>query len=173
MLRRMLGDIHSPECLALMRLIQTQSKQTLAAWAVGYAKARYLPIYEAQHPEDARLREGVSRTERCLGGECKLADIKPDLKALRQLAASLTGEPAAQAAARAVATACATVSTPTNALGFLFYGAAATAYHTVGLTESAEAYDRLAAEELRRACDALARVAIPDEPKPAKIDWHC
>lgn len=171
--RRMLGDVFSPECTALRELIQTQSKQTLAAWATAYAKAHYLPVYEAQRPQDTRLRAGVIRTEECLSGKLKPAEIKPDLKALRELGATLAAEPVAQAAARAVSAACATVSTPTNALGFLFYGAAAVAYNAVGLAKSPETYDELATQELERALASLAQVAVPDEKKPAKIDWHC
>lgn len=37
-MRKMLGDINSQECIALMQLIETQSKDTLAAWAVNYVK---------------------------------------------------------------------------------------------------------------------------------------
>ena len=79
----------------------------------------------------------------------------------------------AQAAARAVATACAAIQTPTNALGFLFYGAAASAYQTAGLTQNAECYDRMALNEFRKAFQSLQRVSLPDEPNPAKIKWNC
>lgn len=38
-LRKMLGNVQSEECRSLMRLMETQSKKTLADWAVAYAKA--------------------------------------------------------------------------------------------------------------------------------------
>lgn len=98
-LRKMLGNIESQECILLMRLIETQSKETLAA--------------------------------------------------------------------------CAAVSTPTNALGFLFYGAAAIAYSKEGLTQSAEVYDAAASLELNRAYESLKDAAVPDEQHPAKIKWYC
>lgn len=41
-LRRMLGDIQSEACIALMTLIETQSAKTLAAWSIRYVKAQYL-----------------------------------------------------------------------------------------------------------------------------------
>ena len=36
-LRKMLGDVNSPEVTKLMRLIETQSLKTLANWAIEYA----------------------------------------------------------------------------------------------------------------------------------------
>ena len=54
-LRKMLGKMDSPECQALMRQMETQSKQTLAAWAVAYAKERYLPLYQSAYPAEERL----------------------------------------------------------------------------------------------------------------------
>ena len=43
--RKMLGDVNSPECLAMMRLIETQSEVTLARWALSYVREHVLPIY--------------------------------------------------------------------------------------------------------------------------------
>ena len=75
-LRRMLGDIYSPECTALMRLIETQSKETLGKWALGYATENYLPIYEAAFPEDRRLREAAELCERLeLDTSKKIGDL--------------------------------------------------------------------------------------------------
>ncbi len=77
-----------------------------------------------------------------------------------------------QAAARATATACAVIQTPTNALGYLFYGAAAAAYSKAG-TEDASRWDNLARAELEQALEELRAVSVPDEPNPAKINWNC
>ncbi|MBQ8642472.1 MAG: hypothetical protein IJ480_09680 [Clostridia bacterium] len=41
-LRKMPGDVNSPECTALMRQIETQSKETLAGWAAAFVKKRIL-----------------------------------------------------------------------------------------------------------------------------------
>ena len=43
-LRKMLGSADHPTVQKLMRLIETQNKQTLAAWAVDYVAAHDLPI---------------------------------------------------------------------------------------------------------------------------------
>ena len=74
---------------------------------------------------------------------------------------------------RHMATACAAAQTPTNAFGFLLYGAAACAYHSAGLSEAAATYDRLAEEELQRALLSLQAVFVPDEPHPVSIRWNC
>ena len=170
-MRKMLGRIDSPECIALMRLIETQSKQTLAKWAAGYAKEKYLPIYAANGEEECFAR-AVAACEAYFAGEMKLAELKSALKAAREGAAKVE-HPTAQAAARAVATACAVITTPTNALGYLFYGAAAFAYCEAGLEETIETYEALASQELERALDSLRAVAVEHEPNPAKIDWNC
>ena len=78
-----------------------------------------------------------------------------------------------QAAARAVATACASVQTPTSALGFLFYTAAAAAYNEKGLNADASTYDALAEREFQAALQSLRAAAVPDEPHPARLNWGC
>ena len=172
-LRKMLCKIDSPECAALMALMETQSKKTLASWAVEYAKTHYLPLYETQCPEDPRLRGTVSACGRYLTGDMPLKELKPLLREAAQTARDAQDNPVAQAAARAVSTACSTVQTPTSALGFLFYGAAAVAYSRAGLEEKPETYDALASAELQEALASLQQSAVPDEPHPAKINWNC
>ena len=172
-LRKMLCDINSPECTALMRLIETQSQATLAAWAVQYAKDNYLGIYKAQRPQDCLLRDTLLSCEQYLSGSRKLAELKPQLKEAAQAARGLYDNPVAQAAARAVSTACAVVKTPTNALGFLFYGSAAVAYSQAGLEETAETYNKIAETELQRAFASLQQASNPDEAHPARIKWNC
>lgn len=171
-LRKMLGNMDSVECVDLRALIETQSKGTLTAWAVSYAKEQYLPIYEAQCSEGPGFRDIIGQCEAHVDGNLKLADLKPFLKKGRELSAKVE-HPIAQAAARAVATACATANTPTNAFGFLLYGAAAVAYAQHGLEADAETYDRAATAELQKALASLQKAAIPDEAKPAKIKWNC
>ena len=171
-LRKMLGDPQSDVCVSLMRLMETQSAKTLAAWSIGYAKEHYLTIYEQACPGQPRLREIVAACEVYLNGGRKLAEVKPDIKEAAQIGRN-AGDAVAQAAARAIATACAVIQTPTSALGFLLYGAAATAYSEAGLTQTADVYDELAAAELNQALDSLRRAAIPDEAYPAKINWNC
>ena len=94
-------------------------------------------------------------------------------KPAKQLADSRAADPVSLAAARAVSTACSTAQTPTNAFGFLLYGAAARAYHSAGLSEAAATYDRLAEKELKRALLSLQAAAVSDEPNPVSIRWNC
>ena len=76
-LRKMLGDVNSAECIALMRLIETQNERTLAAWAVGYAKDNFLGIYENECPGNVCLRDTILACEEYLKGNGKLCEIKP------------------------------------------------------------------------------------------------
>lgn len=165
-LRKMLGRIDDPQVIALMRLIETQCHQTLARWAMNCAKTRYLPL-----TEDPRLTEGIAAAEAWLAGT-PLKELKPALRAAA-LAGREAEEPVCQAASRAVATACAVIQTPTNALGYTFYGAAAAAYHQAGLNADAATYDRLADEEITTLYTLLEQIAIADEPNPVKITWGC
>ena len=171
-LRKMLGDIRSEECGELMKLIGSQSRETLSRWAVSYAWEFYLPVFRAEKGEGSALEQAADLCRRSLSEGVSPARLSQSLKELRQLAAEPAG-PAAQAAARAAAAACGVARTPTNALGFLFYGAAAIAYSRAGLEESPETYERLAAEELRHALESLRQAAVPDEPNPVDIDWNC
>lgn len=173
-LRKMLGRADDPQIISLMRMIETQSKRTLAAWAADCAADRYLPIYELACPGDARLRDLIASVRDCLRGDLPMADLRARLREARTVAkdAESSGA-AAQAAARAVTTACAVLSTPSNALGFTFYGAAAAAYSIAGEDASGAEYDQLGAAELQKLEDSLKAAMIPDEPDPVKINWNC
>ena len=172
-LRKMLGGVSQPEIVRLMRMIETQSKERLAKWAVGCVQARYLPVFEKAAPEDQRPAAAIEAVKLCILGEVKAADLKKPLADAVQAAKDAEEFPAAQAAARAISTACAVIRTPTNALGFVFYGAAAVAYHKAGIDRPQEVYDALATEEFRELIESLEKVMIPDEKNPAKINWNC
>lgn len=171
-LRKMLGSADHPTVIQLMRLIETQSKQTLIRFSAAYAAEHYLPILTCRCPEEPRLRTAAEAVHAHLEG-APLTTVKAAVKDARAAAQALATAPAAQAAARAIATACAVAVTPTNALGFVFYGAAAFAYHSAGLNATAAVYDALADEELLRILAALQAVAVPDEHNPVKVNWGC
>lgn len=171
-LRKMLGSADHPTVIRLMRLIETQSKPTLTRFAAEYVAAHYLPILAELRPEENRLYSCVEAVCAYLDG-ASLTIVKAAVRDARSAAQALSADPVCQAVARAVATACAVATTPTNALGFAFYGAAAFAYHSAGLKASPEAYDKLADEELARILAALQAVSIPNEPEPVKVDWGC
>ena len=172
-LRKMLGDITDPSVVSLMRLIETQSKATLSGWAVDYAEKHYLGIYQKVYADERRLQEAVSGVREYLDGSRKQKDLKPLLQAAVQAAQEAEDNPPAQAAARAVATACRTVQSPASALGFAFYGAAASAYQNAGLVESQEVYDALASNELVQILGSLRENAVSGEKNPVTIKWNC
>lgn len=61
-LRKMLGKVDESAVQSLMEIIETQSKETLAAWAVDYVKIHTLAIYEKEFPQDDRLSGAVEAT---------------------------------------------------------------------------------------------------------------
>ena len=85
-LRKMLGRADDPQIISLMRMIETQSKRTLAAWAADCAADRYLPIYELACPGDARLRELIGSVRDCLRGDLPMADLRARLREARTVA---------------------------------------------------------------------------------------
>ena len=91
----------------------------------------------------------------------------------RTLARGAADEPAAAAAAQAIVTACGVLQTPTNALGFVFYGAAAAAYDELGLRAAQAEYDARAAQEFNTLTEYLRQVMVADEPEPIQVNWYC
>lgn len=172
-LRKMLGSIEDPSIIAMMGLIETQSKETLIKWSVTYAREHFLGIYEKAYGDDSRLRHIISAVQEYQEGKKTLKEVKPIVKEANLIAKEAEGSPAAQAAARAIATACSTIQSPTGALGFTFYGAAAVVYDQAGLEERQAVYDAMAAKELERILGSLQEAAVPDEENPVKINWNC
>lgn len=173
-LRKMLGAADSPYIVSLMRLIETQSKATIAMWCMDYCEAHILPIFEKNCPEDKRPHMAISAARDWFDGKKKLPEVKKIiLHECHAAARELDANPAAQAAARCCGQASACFHTPTHSLGLAFYGCAAIAYDRVGLEESAEVYEQIAAEECAKMEAALRAVAVENEPNPAKINWNC
>lgn len=168
-LRKMLGDPRSQSCRAMMQLIETQNKTTLALWALEFAAQRYLPICRDAYPH---MEEIVQECMQNVREKAPLSRSKPLLREATALAREDRG-PAAQAAARAAATACSVMQTPTGALGFLFYGAAAWAYSHAGTDRSDEEYRALAEAEFAEAYRSLLACAVKDESDPVRVNWNC
>ena len=172
--RKMLGSADAPYIISLMRLIDTQSKATIASWCMDYAEAHILPIFEKHCPGDDRPWQAIAAARDWFEGKKKLPEVRQIiLHECHAAARELDGNPAAQAAAWACGQASACFHTPTHSLGLAFYGAAAIAYDRVGLDATPEVYDRIAAEECAKMEAALRAVAVEDEPNPAKINWGC
>lgn len=172
--RKMLGKADSPYIISLRRLIETQSKKTIAAWCMDYSEAHILPIFAKHCPDDLRPQAALNAARRWFAGEAKLPEVKQIiLHECHAAARELDDNPAAQAAARACGQAAACFHTPTHSLGLAFYGAAAIAYDRVGTAAKPEVYEQIAAQECAKMEAALQAIAVADEPNPAKINWGC
>lgn len=172
-LRKMLGAADSPYIITLMRLIETQSKMTICNWCIDYAEKIMLPILYKYCLDDDRPQNAIYAAHEWLDGKIKLPAAKVHILAADTVARELDGSPVAQAAARAIGQAAAVIHTPTHSLGMCFYAAAAIAYDRVGLSETADVYDQIAAQECEKMEDALRSIAVENEPNPAKINWNC
>lgn len=171
--RKMLGKSDSPYIISLMELIETQSKKTIVKWCNEYAREHILPIYEKAYPEDFRLNNALNAVDEWLDGSMKLIEAKKFVKEAQMVGREVENNPAAEAAARAIGATTATINTITSSLGLAFYGAAAIAYSTIGVNEKAEVYEKIAEEECKNMEEALRKIAVMDEPNPAKINWNC
>lgn len=170
----MLGAADSPYIVSLMRLIETQSKATIAKWCIDYAETNILPIYLKSYPDDNRPLLALQAARDWFDGKKKLPEVKDViLNSCHAAAREAEDNPAAQAAARACGQASACFHTPTHSLGLAFYGSAAIAYDRVGLNKKPEVYDAIACEECAKMENALMLIAIKNEPNPAKINWRC
>lgn len=167
-LRKTLGSPTEPAVVALMEGMEGKSKEALTTWAMAYVTEKYLPLV-VETPLFAELLE---KTKDCMTGNLPLKDWKALLAEARKASAA-EKEPVREAAARAIVTACGTWQTPTNALGFCFYGAAAMAYHQAGTAETKETYDMLATKELEQILASLKQVKTAPDEQAAKLQWNC
>ncbi len=170
--RKMLGRAEDPAIQALMRQMDTQSAHTLAAWAIACARARYLPLFEAACPGNARPRDALDAAQAAQSGARTLREAKAAAREANACAKAPL-PPAGEAAARACAVAASALWNPASALGMVFYGAAASVYAAHGADLPAQDCDREAQREFAWLLDSLRAASVPDEPNPAKIRWNC
>lgn len=170
--RKMLGKRDSPWILSLMRVAETQSKETLVNWALDYTEQQILPIYTAAVPGDDRPLEALYAAREWLLGKQKLPEVKKRILASHAAAREAGADPAAQAAARTAGQVASAIHMPAHVLGLAFYGTAALAYHKVGPGKSADVYEEIARRECAWMEEALLAVAVQDEPNPARIKWQ-
>lgn len=173
-LRKMLGDWKQPEIQAIMKLIETQNRKTIANWCIDYAEQNFLPIYEKEKENDFRPRITLDAAKAWLRGEKKLPEVKKMiLNEYHAAARELDDNPIAQASTRAIGQAASSIHVATHALGIAFYGAAAMIYHTAGLEADVTTYNKLATKEFIKIYNSLNLVAIENESNPVKVDWRC
>lgn len=171
--RKMLSDWQAPYIQALMRLIETQSKKTLATWAVDYAEQALLPLWHKHYPEDARPQSALQAARAWLAGVIKLPQAKAEILSCHAAAREADASPVAQAAARAIGQCASTIHSARHCIGLAFYGALAIAYDTLGTDAPWAAVEACAAAACGRMLEALRAIAVADEPNPARIEWHC
>ena len=171
--RKMLNDTNAPYLQSLMRLIETQSKTTIAQWCIDYAQVNIFPIYEKTYLGDKRPMNALNAANEWLDGKVKFPYVKNIILNECHAAAREAGEnPAAQAAARTCGQVAATIHSPTHSLGLAIYGALAIAYDKMGADADWNVLVNVAAEECVKMEATLRTMAVKNEPNPAKINWN-
>lgn len=79
--KKMLSDMNAIYIQSLMRLIETQSKTTLARWAIEYSQDNLLPVFEKHNtkydlPVDTRPHQALIAAKAWLDGQIKLPEAK-------------------------------------------------------------------------------------------------
>lgn len=171
--RKMLSDWQAPYIQSLMRLIETQSKITLANWALDYSERYILPLWERRCPEDKRPENALRAAREWLSGKIKLPEAKAVILACHSAAREAEGNPTMQASARAIGQCASAIHSAGHCIGLAFYGALARAYDKLGTDAPWAEIELYAALECNRMEEALRAVAVISEPNPAKINWNC
>jgi len=171
--RKMLNNWQDPYIMRLLRLIETQSKETITNWCVSYAEKRLLPIYKAERENDTRPEAALAAARSWKAGSIKLPDAKKIIQECRQAAREAENNPIAQAAAKAIFQCAGTIHTPTHSAGLIFCGALAVAYAELGIDTAWGKLLVSAEAEIGKMEAALQAIAVEDEPNPAKISWNC
>ena len=171
--RKMLSDWDAPYIQSLVKLIETQSKATLAQWVLDYSQGVILPLWNMRFPYDMRPQNAIGAARNWLSGTIKLPQAKAAILECHAAAREADRNPAAQAAARAIGQSASTIHSATHCIGLALYGALAVAYDAFGTHADWEQLEECAAEECGRMLDALRSVAAENESNPAKINWKC
>lgn len=172
-LRKMLSDWEAPYIQSLVKLIETQSKSTLAHWVIDYAERIILPLWNKHYPDDLRPQNALNAAREWLSGAIKLPKAKAAILECHAAAREADGNAVAQAAARAIGQCSSTIHSARHCIGLPLYGAIAVAYDTLGTDTPWTHLEKSAAEECGRMLEALRAVSVDHEPNPAKISWKC
>ena len=123
--------------------------------------------------ETKEIKTAFDMAEEYFKKEKSLAEMKSVSKEVITIARQQDLTPAAQAAARAISAAFSSFSTPTSALGMVFYAAAAVAYDREGTEQTPQRYEEIAEQEAKNLYQRLQEIAVKGEKKPAKLNWNC
>lgn len=171
--RKMLSNWDAPYIQSLVKLIDTQSKATLANWVINYSEQVIAPLWRKHYPGDQRPQMALDAAREWLSGNIKLPQAKAAILECHTAAREADGNPVAQAAARAMGQAAATIHSAQHCIGLALYGALAIAYDELGTNRPWPETEQYAAVECERMEKALQIMAVKDEPNPVKIDWKC
>lgn len=161
--RKMLSNWQTPYIQSLMKLIETQSKVTLATWAIDYSERAILPLWSKYYPDDLRPQNALNAAREWLSGTIKLPQAKSMILECHAAAREADGTPVAQAAARTIGQCASTIHSARHCIGLAFYGALAVAYNQMGTDVSWGQIEQYAAEECGRMEAALRAAAVEDE----------
>ena len=171
---RMISNLDIPDIKALMDIIPTQSKVTLAGWAVDYAEEKLLPLWAKAYPGDSRPQAALTAAREMIAGKIKWNDgLYTAVKACVQAAKDVDDDITARIAARAIAQCCSTIHSGSHSIGIAFYGALAVAYDALGAGAPRAALEEYAAGECAKMEARLRAIAVEDEPNPVNIKWNC
>jgi len=171
--RKMLSNWDAPYIQAIVKLVETQSKATLVAWATDYSEKVFLPIWEKSSPGDMRPQAAIDAARAWLRGDIKLPVAKPVILQCHEAAREMINNPTAQAAVRAIGQAASTIHSATHCMGLPLYGAPAAAYDALGVDTPWPQLEAYAAGECGRMLSALNAIAVKDEKNKAKVNWQC
>ncbi len=172
-LRKMLSNWNAPYIQALVKLIETQSKPTLANWAINYSEKYILPLWTKYFPDDERPVNALNAAREWLSGSVKLPTVKALILECHKAAHESEGKPVAQAAARSIGQCASAIHSATHCIGLALYGALALAYDSLGTDAPWDIVEQCAAEECGHMLDALRAVAVDNEPNPVRIIRKC
>lgn len=164
--RKMLCDREALYIQSLKSYIETQSKETLAKWAIDYAEQVMLPVWNRS--DDLRPHQALQAAREWLSGAVKLPVVKAQILKCHAAAREAENDPAAQAAARAIGHCASTVHSARHCIGLAFYGALAVAYADLGTDAPWKQIEQRAAEECKRMENALRAAAAANTANPLK-----
>lgn len=159
----MLSDWEAPYIQSLIKLIETQSKATLAHWAVDYSERVILPLWSKHCPEDSRPQNALEAAREWISGTIKLPQAKSAILECHAAARETERNPVAQAAARTIGQCASTIHSARHCIGLALYGALAVAYDRLGTDAPWGQIEQCAAEECGRMEAVLRAVAVKDE----------
>lgn len=119
--RKMLSDWDVPYIQSLAKLIDTQSKVTLAIWAIDYAEQVILHPWSKYYLDDLLPQNTLNAAREWLSGAIKLPRAKMTILECHAVARESDGNSVVQAIARAIGQSASTIHTRQGTVSALRY----------------------------------------------------